>query len=474
MTVHERLAALGAAVPRPLLPRQGTDLSKWAVVACDQFTQDRRYWERVASAAGDAPSALHCIFPEAFLEDSGRTERMEKIHHTMKKYLSEDLFTPRRGCVYVERDTPYRSGRRGLLVCLDLERYDWSAGTAPLIRPTEGTVPERLPVRMDLRRGAALELPHILVLVDDEEDELLRTLGERAKAGEMLYDTPLMPDSGRVRGWLLDKEADWDCLAGGLEKLAAASLSRYVSPSGGPASGTPASGAPAPGEPASGAFLYAVGDGNHSLAAAKGVWDEYKQTRGTEPVSPDGSSPDDSDGPRWVMVELENLYDPALVFEPIHRFVFGAGAEETEKVFAALPGFSVKSLGGTEARPKLLSLVKEKTARTRFGIIAPKNGQTALFLAEADPVPLAVDRIQPLLDVFVKDRPDLSVDYIHGEEELFRLARSSAGAAILLPPFNKQGLFRTVAERGALPRKSFSLGEAEEKRFYLECRRLFG
>jgi hypothetical protein len=448
MTVHERLAALGTAIPRPLLPKQGTDLSKWAVIACDQFTQDRRYWERVTSAVGDAPSALHCIFPEAFLEDPGRTERMEHTRQTMKKYLREDLFVSRHGCVYVERDTPYRSGRRGLLVCLDLERYDWSAGAASLIRPTEGTVPERLPVRMDLRRGAALELPHILVLIDDEQDELLRNLGERAKAGEPLYDTPLMPDSGRVRGWLLDKEADWECLAGGLEKLASASLSRYASPAGGSAP-----------------FLYAMGDGNHSLAAAKGVWEEYKKTPGTVPSDP---------GPRWVMVELENLYDPTLVFEPIHRFVFGAGAEETEKLFAALPGFSVKKLGGPEARPKLLSLVKEKSTRTRFGIIAPENGQTTLFLAETDPLPLAVDRIQPLLDGLVKTRPGLSIDYIHGEEELFRLAHSSAGAGILLPPFNKQGLFRTVAEHGPLPRKSFSMGEAEEKRFYLECRKLFG
>jgi hypothetical protein len=449
MTVHERLAALGTAIPCPLLPKQGTDLSKWAIIACDQFTQDRRYWERAASAVGDAPSTLHCIFPEAFLEDPGRTERMEQIRQTMKKYLRENLFTPRRGCVYVERDTPYRSGRKGLLVCLDLEHYDWSAGAAPLIRSTEGTVPARLPVRMDLRRGAALDLPHILVLVDDEKDELLRTLGERAKAGGMLYDTPLMPDSGRVRGWLLDKETDWEYLAEGLEKLAVASVSRYASPSGG----------------SSGTFLYAVGDGNHSLAAAKSVWEEYKKTQGTVP--PDA-------GPRWAMVELENLYDPALIFEPIHRFVFGAGAEETGKLFAALPGFSLKRLGGTEARPKLLSLVKEQVTQTRFGIIAPENGQTTLFLAEADPSPLAIDRIQPLLDILVEDRPGLSIDYIHGEEELFRLAHKSAGVGIFLPPFNKQGLFRTVAERGPLPRKSFSMGEAEEKRFYLECRKLFG
>jgi hypothetical protein len=267
----------------------------------------------------------------------------------------------------------------------------------------------------------------------------------------MLYDTPLMSDSGRVRGWLLDKETDWECLAGGLEKLAAASLSRYASPAGGSTAG---------------AFLYAAGDGNHSLAAAKGIWDEYKK-QNTGPVSP-------GDGPRWVMVELENLYDPALVFEPIHRFVFGAGAEETEKLFAVLPGFSLKKLGGIEARPKLLSLVKEKVSRTRFGIIAPENGRITLSLAAADPVPLAIDRIQPLLDGFVKNRPGLSIDYIHGEEELFRLAQSSDGMGILLPPFNKQGLFRTVAERGPLPRKSFSMGEAEEKRFYLECRELFG
>ncbi|MDR0404093.1 MAG: DUF1015 domain-containing protein [Treponema sp.] len=469
MTVHERLAALGTAIPCPLLPRRGTDLSKWAVIACDQFTQDRRYWERAAAAVGDAPSALHCVFPEAFLGDPGREGRMEHIRRTMKKYLREELFTPRRGCVYVERDTPYHRGRRGLLVCLDLERYDWSAAAAPLVRPTEGTVPERLPLRMELRRGAALELPHILVLVDDEEDSLLGTLGERARPGEMLYDTALEPGSGRVRGWLLDREADWEYLAGGLEKLAAASFSRYALPPGGTSSAKEAlSGEdPAAGDSGfSGAFLYAVGDGNHSLAAAKGVWEECKGTQSPSVL------PADSSGPRWAMVELENLYDPALAFEPIHRFVYGA--EETEKLFAALPGFSLAKLDGTGAWPKLLSLVKEKTSRSRFGIIAPKDGDTAFFLVETDPVPLVVDYIQPLLDDFLKNRPELSMDYIHGEEELFRLAQNSAGTGILLPPFNKRGLFRTVAERGPLPRKSFSMGEASEKRFYLECRKLFG
>jgi hypothetical protein len=293
---------------------------------------------------------------------------------------------------------------------------------------------------MEVRRGAALELPHILILIDDKKDELLKTLGERARAGKKVYDTPLMLDSGWLRGWLLDKEADWACLAGGLEKLRSAALT--------------------------GTFLYAVGDGNHSLAAAKGIWEEYKKT----------ANP--AEGPRWVMVELENLYDPALVFEPIHRFIFGAGTEEIRDLFSALEGFSTTKLCGTGARTKLLSLVKEGVPQTRFGIIPgasrgdPEEG--GLFLAEAEPLPLAIERLQPLLDRLVQNRPELSVDYIHGEEELFRLARRSAGVGILLPPFNKQGLFRTVAAQGPLPRKSFSMGEAVEKRFYLECRRLFG
>jgi hypothetical protein len=467
MDIHERLAALGMAIPALLLPREGTDLSKWAVIACDQFTQDRAYWERAAAVAGNGPSALHCIFPEVFLDDPGRTGRIGRIHQTMKRYLEESLFTSYRGCMYVERDTAYHRGRRGLVVCLDLERYDWSADSKPLIRPTEGTVQERLPPRMDTRRGAALELPHILVLINDQKDELLRTLGERARTKKPLYDTTLMFDSGRVRGWLLDREEDWDYLAGGLEKLSAVRrlcgtpvLEEQLSPGHSPPPAEWAGNSPG----GSGSFLYAVGDGNHSLAAAKAVWEEYKKTGGG------------SEAPRWVLVELENLYDPALAFEPIHRFMFGAAVEEIKKLFAPLPGFSLQKISGTGARKDLLSLVKEGP-QTRFGIIAGVPGEepeeAGMFLAETAPLPLALEHIQPLLDSLVKDKPALSIDYVHGAEELFHLARGSAGVGILLPPVNKQGLFRTVEAQGPLPRKSFSMGEAGEKRFYLECRKLF-
>jgi hypothetical protein len=436
MNLEERLATLGAAVPELLVPKSGTDLSKWAVIACDQFTQDSSYWARVREAAGGEPSALDCIIPEAFL---GETEsRAGAVHEAMNKYLAGGLFTRYRSCMYVERDTPYRAGRKGVLICVDLERYDWHPGSTPLIRPTEGTVPERLPARMELRRGAALELPHILLLIDDERNTLIPALGERARTARPVYDTPLMLDSGSVRGWLLG-EAEMEILADGLEQLA-------VSPAAG---GTET------------AFLYAVGDGNHSLAAAKGIWEDYKKTGG-----PDHPC-------RWALVELENIYDPALVFEPIHRFIYGARRGEMEQVLAALPGFSLKKLGGMEEYGRLLSLVKEPAGHTRFGLAIRTGFETELFLAAFDLTALALDQIQPLLDAFTTDRPELSLDYIHGEDELFRLASRSGGAAVLLPPFNKQSLFRAVASRGILPRKSFSMGEAVEKRFYLECRKLF-
>ncbi|GHV85441.1 hypothetical protein AGMMS50230_10490 [Spirochaetia bacterium] len=459
-----RLAALGAAVPQVLLPKPGTSLPQWAVIACDQFTQDRDYWEKVRAFAGEAPSCIKLIYPEVYLEDGGRKELIASIHQNMGSYLASGsgvFAPPLETLVYVERDTPFHRGRRGLVIALDLEQYDWKAGTAALARPTEGTLPERLPARMDVRRNAPLETPHILVLLDDEENALLPALGERAKkTGAPLYDTELMFGSGRVRGWKLDKTEDLEVLAAGLEKLTRRSTENS-------ASSLP--------------FLYAVGDGNHSLAAAKGIWEEYKSTHPGETGLRNHPA-------RWALVELESLYDPALSVEPIHRLVFGASAADIKNLFAELPGFRCRPLGqaagdqpGTAgSREKLAELVQdEHGGLLRFGIVSGAD----CFLAEADPVPLAVDTLQPLLNRFMAEHSGITIDYIHGAEELFRLTGKPGDSAnpggtpltgILLPPFRKQGLFETAARRGALPHKSFSMGEACEKRFYLECRKLFG
>ncbi|MDR1929205.1 MAG: DUF1015 domain-containing protein [Treponema sp.] len=443
--LRRRLAALGAAVPGLLLPREGIDLSRWAVIACDQFTQDRAYWDRL-EAQGAFPSSLRLIYPEVYLEDRDRGERIAAIHRTMEDYLSGGIFgEPLKGFVYIERDTPFQKGRRGLLICLDLEQYDWRPESSLLTRATEGTVTERIPPRMEVRRGAALELPHILLLINDGENKLLPALGERAKAGRALYDTELRPDSGRVRGWLLEGEADWEFLAAGLEALArrAGHGQGGISP-----------------DAEGGAFLYAVGDGNHSLAAAKAVWEEYKQAhRGEKDLERHPA--------RWALAELENLYDPALTFEPIHRVIFGAEPEEILAALGELPGFTC---GALRDRAELERLLENPVpGKNRYGLAAGSR----YILVEAAVPGIATGPLQPVLDRFTAAGKDRTIDYIHGADSCFRLARSEKTTAILLPPVKKEDLFLTVAQSGPLPRKSFSMGEAEEKRFYLECRRLF-
>jgi hypothetical protein len=454
-----RLAALGTAIPEILLPGPGTDLQKWAVIACDQFTQDRDFWERAKETAGDAPSALNLVLPEIYLEDGGRGERTRRIHEAMNAYLAGNIFAPVfKGCVYVERATPFHPRRRGLVLAIDLDAYDWKAGARSLIRATEGTVPERLPPRVEIRRGAALETPHILILIDDREDALIPALGSRAKRAAPLYETPLMMGGGSVSGWALDTEDDWAMLAAGLETLARLSPARYG---------------------VSDPFLYAMGDGNHSLATAKAVWDEYKAAHSGDPGL--ASHP-----ARWALAEIENLYDPGISFEPIHRLLFGVAAGETLDILSALPGFSSRPVSGEK---ELIRLVEDPDApRSRLGLISG----TGCFLAETSAPPVITESLQPLLDNFIRSSSGgrgnkaVTIDYIHGAEELCRLAAVSvpteANAAgskpvvrtgILLPPVKKSGLFETVARSGPLPRKSFSMGEGIEKRYYLECRRLF-
>jgi len=428
-------------------------MRKWPVIACDQFTQDRDYWEKAKAAVADAPSTLNLIFPEVFLSDSDAAQRITDIHSTMKRYLAQGVFTaPKQGFIYIERDTPYQKKRRGLIAAVDLEQYEWKPEARPLIRCTEGTVAERLPPRMDIRRGAPLELPHVLLLIDDETDSLLPALGELAKKTAPVYSTPLMMDSGSVSGWFLDAQTSeaMTFIAEKLEELYRRSVGRYNADG----SGKP--------------FLFAVGDGNHSLAAAKGIWEEYKAARST------GELPEHPC--RYALVEIENIYDPAIQFEPIHRLVFGAGFDKIVSILSALPDFSCRPVKDAEELARLCKKPSVQSAANCFGIIS--EGRYALI--ETSATGIATACLQPLLDRYAGDNPQL-IDYIHDEDELFRLSgadgqKSASGgqaAGILLPPVQKSGLFETVARLGPLPRKSFSMGHSCEKRFYLECRGLF-
>jgi hypothetical protein len=364
----------------------------------------------------------------------------------MIRYLMDGVFAePRQGFIYIERDTPFQKRRRGLIAAVDLGKYDWMPESRPLIRCTEGTVADRLPPRMDIRRGAPLELPHILLLIDDETDSILPALGEMAKKSDPVYNTPLMMESGNAAGWFLDAQegqssAALNVIIKKLEDLYSRSITRY-------------GGNEFP-------FLFAVGDGNHSLAAAKGVWEEYKASHPYEPLHPC----------RYALVEIENIYDPAIQFEPIHRIVFDAGIEEIVSILSPLPDFSCRHVNDSE---ELMRLCAHPAAANCFGIIS--QGRYALI--ETSAAGIATACLQPLLDNAQVNgaQTALTIDYIHDEEELFRLAEDSGrrAAGILLPPVQKAGLFDTVARLGPLPRKSFSMGRSCEKRFYLECRALF-
>jgi len=447
MSYKQKLNELGLEVPSILLPKN-TDMTKWPVIACDQFTQDRDYWHKVKEYAEGAPSALNLIFPEVFLSDDDAPQRINNIHSKMKRYLQDGVFSaPAQGFIYIERDTPFQKKRRGLVAAVDLEKYDWLPQARHLIRCTEGTVPERLPPRMDIRRGAPLELPHVLLLIDDDTNSLLPALGEMVKNSAPLYNTPLMMNSGNITGWFLEPEtggqpsAAVSLIIKKLEELLRRSVTRYNAPDKQP-------------------FLFAVGDGNHSLAAARGIWNEIKD-------ADSGNIMDVSAPLKYALVEIENIYDPAIEFEPIHRLVFEIGYEKIISLLSELPGFKCSSIDNLQ---KLSRLCKEPCAGNKFGVICEER----YALIETSSAGIATACLQPLLDKYAKDNPHL-IDYIHDEEEVFRLsANLSCGkaAGILLPPVQKSGLFDTVARLGPLPRKSFSMGHSIEKRFYLECRKL--
>jgi len=438
--IRQRLNSLGVEIPSILLPKcsQSADgsLAKWAVIACDQFTQDRDYWEKARLAADGAPSTLNMIFPEVFLSDADAEKRTEVIHSTMKRYLQDGVFAePKKGFVYIERDTPYQKKRRGLVAAIDLEKYDWHAHARPLIRCTEGTVEERLPPRCNIRRGAPLELPHVLLLVDDDTDSLLSRLGENVKNTKPVYDTQLMMNSGGIKGWFLEADGDLNFIADKLDELFKRSLSRYEG-------GSP--------------FLFAVGDGNHSLASAKVIWEECKAAH------PGNGLPEHPC--RYALVEIENIYDPAIQFEPIHRVVFDIGYDGIIGILSKLPDFSCRPVENLE---ELSGAVSGSSASNCFGVMC--EGRFAAIDTSASGIATAC--LQPLLDEYASGNPRL-IDYIHGEDEVFRLAEKGGAAGILLPPVRKSGLFETVGRTGPLPRKSFSMGHSTEKRFYLECRAL--
>ena len=412
---------MNAFLPADILFPQVEDISKWAVIACDQFTSDPAYWERVRKNAEGSPSTINLILPEAELGTEQEAAHTAVINKTMAEYLNKNIFkTYPHSLVYVERTLENGSIRKGLVGMVDLDAYDYSTGSTSAIRATERTVVERIPPRQRVRRDAPIELPHILMLCDDHKKELIEPIGAKKDSLVKLYDFDLMEDGGHIAGWLVDgKNADeFEAV---LANYTAHVGEKYVG-----LKGTP--------------MVFAVGDGNHSLATAKSCYEELKaQNPGV----------DLSNHPaRFALVELENIHDEAQVFEPIHRVVAGTDPKkllaELQATWCAEGGFPVKWYIGEESGTIYLDKAKSE---------------------------LAVGALQGFLDASLKDNAG-EVDYIHDDDALISLAKQPGSIGFLLPAMEKSQLFRGVIADGILPRKTFSMGHAREKRYYLEGRKI--
>lgn len=389
--LKKRFHNIGVEIPDILLPAPGVEIEKFAVIACDQHSAEPAYWEETKAIVGESPSALSLMLPEVYLEDKDAPTK-EELWKNMQEYLDKGVLASiGEGFVYLKRTTPSGT-RKGLMAALDLDAYSYVPGDKALIRATEKTVQERLPARVEIRRGAPLEMPHVMVLIDDRDDLLMKALEEGAAGQPSLYDFELMQGGGHLTGYAVQEPRLLEKVADIMEKLTADSGD---------------------------GMLFAVGDGNHSLAAAKAYWDEIKtgipeEERESHPA-------------KYALVEVVNVYDEALPFLPIHRILMN---------------------------------------------VDPRNLQEEVGFDAANPPSL--QELQPKLDQYLDAHPEAKIEYIHGENECLELQAQDPARrlAILFGAFDKSSVFRMAKEGRVFVRKSFSIGEAFEKRYYLEARKI--
>ena len=404
------------------------DPEKWSVVACDQFTSEPEYWEKAAESVGDAPSTLNLILPEVYLAETEK--RVPEVNATVQKYIDDVLVSHPDSMVYIERVQSDGSVRHGVLLAIDLEEYEYIKGASSLIRATEATVIERIPPRVAVRRGAAIELPHVMLLIDDPDKTVIEPLGG-AGGMQTAYDFELMLGGGHIKGSYIDKR-EQERIASSLDALVSEEnmVKRY-------------------GKEGLAPLLFAVGDGNHSLASAKAAYEEVKAKLGEAKAASHPS--------RYALCEVVNIHDEALKFEPIYRVVFGVKPEE---FLMELREYAETLCG--EAEPQ--------TVEYLWG--AGKNKVSGSIAFNKPYQQLTVGTLQSFIDEYIKKNPTAEVDYIHGEGSLAALSEKSGAVGFMFGGMQKNQLFKTVIFDGALPRKTFSMGHAEDKRYYLECRRI--
>ena len=413
---------IGIRPARILLPAASVHPETWACVACDQYTSEPEYWEKAFAFAGDAPSALRLILPEYNLKHSA--EMIPAIHSAMRDYLEQGLLAPAVDPGFILCERTIASGTRlGLVCAVDLEQYSFEKGSLSLVRPTEQTIASRLPPRLVIRRGAPIELTHIMILIDDPSRTVLEPLQAAKASLRKVYDFDLMMNGGHLAGWAVDS-------AEALERTDRAMNALMDSKGPNP-------------------LLLAVGDGNHSLATAKAYWNEIRETL---PEAERASHP-----ARFALCEIVNIHDEALLFEPIHRTLTGTGHEALMadwRDYAAARGMRLEE-GGEGHRFTVVSAGREETVTVQH----PEGA-------------IPCETIQKFLDDFLSRHPEAEIDYIHGEASLRSLASRPGSVGFLLPEIDKRSFFADVERLGVLPRKTFSMGEADEKRFYMEAKEI--
>lgn len=404
--------------PADILLPHGAELEKWSVVACDQYTSQPEYWQKAEELAGSAPSALKIIFPEVYLGKGGDAERIDTINKTMAGYLEDGIFDEfKDALIYCERTQSNGKVRKGLIGCIDLEEYDFSKGSKSRVRATEGTILSRIPPRREIRKNAPLETPHIIMLADDPEKCVIEPLAQKKQSLKKLYDFELMLGGGHITGYLVSGDAR--------DELVRAISSFEIS------------------EKRNG-LVYAVGDGNHSLATAKTCWENIKPSLSGAEL--------ETHPARYALVELNNIHDGALEFEPIQRVVFGVEPQKLLEGLVKYYGASETDNGGQKIN---------WTFKGKEGAVYVKNA----------PSSLAVGTLQNYLDKYIEENGG-EVDYIHGNGVVRELSMRGSTIGFMVDAMKKSELFPTVIADGALPRKTFSMGEAQDKRYYLECRKI--
>ncbi|MRS04572.1 DUF1015 domain-containing protein, partial [bacterium] len=403
---------LGVQIPEILLPVSSVDLQKWSVIACDQFTSQPEYWKQVADFVGVSPSTLKLVFPEVFLGKEDEASRIKNIHANMQHYLETGLLQCHQGMIYVERTVAGRT-RRGLMLALDLEMYDFNAGSTTLIRATEGTILNRLPPRIKIREQAPLEFPHILMLIDDPEDNVLGGIEKQKESLPLAYDFELMQSSGHLTGRFVTDPKLEEKVIRGFEALADPEefSKKYDLPN------------------ETSVLLFASGDGNHSLATAKSCWEKLKPSVGMDHPA------------RYALVEIENVHDQALEFEPIHRVLFDVKTD----LLQAMKEYFATDVSFFPAKDYASMVENVKSAHGpahHFGYVDANGCQ--IVKVEHPKLNLPVGTLQDFLDHWLQKTQAAEIDYVHGDETVFSLATQPSNAGFYLAGMPKSDLFKTV------------------------------